>query len=45
MIDESGLRMLTAEDLGEAAQKACRVVEIVGMAEQAQLDVSFEIPM
>lgn len=45
LIDESGLRMLTAEDLGEAAQKACKVVDIVNMANEAHLDVSFELPM
>lgn len=45
LIEESGLRMLTADDLGEAAQKACRVVEIVKMAEASKLDVSFEIPL
>lgn len=45
LIDESGLRMLTAGDLGEAASKAVRVVEILDMAQKAKLDVSFEIPL
>jgi succinyl-CoA synthetase beta subunit len=45
LVDESGLRMLTAGDLGEAAVKAVRVVEILDMAEKAKLDVSFELPL
>ena len=45
LIDESGLRMLTASDLGEAASKAVRVCEILDMAEKAKLDISFEIPI
>jgi len=45
LIDESGLRMLTAGDLGEAASKAVRVVDILRMAEKAKLDVSFELPL
>lgn len=45
LIDESGLRMLTADDLGEAAQKVVRIVEIINMAEQAQVNVSFELPI
>jgi succinyl-CoA synthetase beta subunit len=45
LIDESGLRMLTAADLGEAAQKAVRVVDIVRMAREAHLNVNFELPL
>jgi succinyl-CoA synthetase beta subunit len=45
LIDDSGMRMLTASDLGEAASKAVRVVDILKMAEKAKLDISFELPM
>jgi len=45
LIDDSGLRMLTADDLGEASEKAVRVVDIVELAQQAQLDVNFEMPL
>jgi len=45
LIDESGMRMLTAEDLGEAAQKVVRIVEILKMAEAAEVTVSFELPL
>jgi succinyl-CoA synthetase beta subunit len=45
LIDESGMRMLTADDLGEAAQKVVRIVEILKMAEAADVSVSFELPL
>lgn len=45
LIDESGMRMMTAKDLGDAASKAVRVVEILDMAKKANLDVSFELPL
>lgn len=45
LIEESGLRMLTADDLEEAAQKVVRVAEILKMAEDAQVSVTFELPL
>jgi len=45
LIEECGMRILTADDLGEAAQKAVRVSEIVTMAEEAHVNVNFEIPL
>lgn len=45
LIEDSGLRMLFAEDLDDAAQKAVNVVNILKMAEQANLNVAFEIPL
>lgn len=45
LIEDCGLRILTADDLGEAAQKAVRVTEIIKMAEQAHVNVNFEIPL
>jgi len=45
LIEESGLRMMTADDLTDAAQKVVRVVEILKMADAAHLNVSFELPL
>jgi len=45
LFEDSGMRMLTADDLGEAAQKAVKVVHILKMAEDAQVNVSFELPL
>lgn len=45
IINDSGLRMMTAKNLEEAAIKAARVVDIVELAEKAKLDVSFEVPL
>jgi len=45
LIEESGLRILTADDLAEAAKKVVRVVEIMKMAQEAQVRVSFELPL
>jgi succinyl-CoA synthetase beta subunit len=45
IMEESGLRMIAASDLDEAAQKAVRITEIVKLAEQAHIDVSFQLPL
>ena len=45
LIEESGMRMVFADDLGEAAQKVVRVVDILKMAETADLKVAFELPL
>jgi len=45
LLEESGLRILTADDLGEAAQKVVRIVDILKMAENAHVQVSFELPL
>jgi succinyl-CoA synthetase beta subunit len=37
--------MIAATDLDEAAQKAVRISEIVKLAEQAHIDVSFQLPL
>jgi len=44
MVD-SGLRILSADDLDEAAQKAVNAVQILKIAEDAHLDVSFQLPL
>jgi succinyl-CoA synthetase beta subunit len=45
LMDESGLRLIAATDLDEAAKKAVRIVDIVKLAEQADLDISFQLPL
>jgi len=45
IIDDSGLRILTADDLSDAAQRVVRVVQIMRMAEEAHVNVSFELPL
>eukprot|EP01006_Ploeotia_vitrea_P029999 TRINITY_DN62460_c1_g2_i1.p1 TRINITY_DN62460_c1_g2~~TRINITY_DN62460_c1_g2_i1.p1 ORF type:complete len:442 (-),score=268.18 TRINITY_DN62460_c1_g2_i1:369-1694(-) len=45
LIEDSGLRMLTSPDLGDAAEKAVRVVNIQRLAEAGDMKVSFEIPL
>jgi len=45
IMEESGLRMIYEEDLDEAAQKVVRIAEIVTLAEKAELDVSFQLPL
>jgi len=45
LIDDSGLRILTADDLNDAAQRVVRVVQIMKMAEEAHVNVSFELPL
>eukprot|EP01110_Echinostelium_bisporum_P004949 TRINITY_DN2221_c0_g1_i1.p1 TRINITY_DN2221_c0_g1~~TRINITY_DN2221_c0_g1_i1.p1 ORF type:complete len:445 (-),score=129.82 TRINITY_DN2221_c0_g1_i1:83-1417(-) len=45
IMDESGLRLISADDLDEAASKAVRIANIVELAQQADLDVSFQLPI
>jgi len=45
LIEESGLRMLSADDLEDASTKVVRIVDILKMAEAAHVNVSFEIPL
>lgn len=45
LIEDSGLRILTSEDLDDAAGKAVRVAQIVKMAEDANVSVKFELPL
>lgn len=45
LIEESGLRMLTTDDLQEAAQRAVRVAEIQKLAKEAHLSVKFDLPL
>ena len=45
LIEGSGYRMIMADDLDDAAQKAVRIADIVKQAEQIQVGVSFELPL
>jgi len=45
LIEGSGLRVIAADDLEDAASKAVHVAHIVSMAKKAQLSVSFELPL
>lgn len=45
LIEQSGLRMIIADDLDEAAKKVVRVVEILKLAEAADVGVSFQLPL
>jgi len=45
IIDASGLKVIVASDLEDAARKAVNVANIIEMAKKAQLSVSFELPI
>ena len=45
LVESSGLRVIPAADLDEAAEKAVRAAHIVNLAKKAKLNVSFELPL
>ena len=45
LIDASGFRMILADDLDDAAEKAVRIADIVTQAQEIQVGVSFELPL
>jgi len=45
ILEDSAMKVITASDLGDAADKAVRVASIVEMAKQAELTVHFELPL
>ncbi|KAG0237186.1 ATP-grasp domain-containing protein [Mortierella sp. GBAus27b] len=45
LIAESGLRIITADDLDEAASKSVKLSQMVHMAREAKINVSFELPI
>ena len=45
LIDASGLRIISCDDLDEAAGKAVQLAKIVRMAKQVKLNVNFELPL
>jgi len=45
VLSDSGLRILTADDLDEAAQKSVKAAQIISIAEDAKLNIKFELPL
>ncbi len=45
ILENSGLRIIFASNLDEAAEKAVKVAKIVDMAQEVKLNVSFELPL
>jgi succinyl-CoA synthetase beta subunit len=45
LIAESGLRIISVDDLDEAAKRAVHLSKIVTMAREAKINVSFELPI
>ncbi|CAJ0869869.1 1409_t:CDS:2 [Entrophospora sp. SA101] len=45
LISESGLRIISVDDLDEAATKSVQLSKIVQLARNANIDVSFELPI
>jgi succinyl-CoA synthetase beta subunit len=45
LITDSGLRIITCDNLDEAAQKAVKLSDIVKMAHEAKINVNFELPI
>ncbi len=45
LIAKSGLRIVSCDDLEQAAAKAVKMSEIVQMARKANMQVKFELPI
>ncbi len=45
LIDDSGLRMIFSDNMGDAAEKAVRITEISKLAEEADVGVQFSLPL
>lgn len=45
ILEDSGMRVIAARELEDAARKAVRVAKIVQMADEAELNVNFELPL
>ncbi|KAF9341653.1 Succinate--CoA ligase [ADP-forming] subunit beta, mitochondrial [Linnemannia elongata] len=45
LIAESGLRIITSDDLDDAASKSVKLSKMVNMAREAKINVSFELPI
>jgi succinyl-CoA synthetase beta subunit len=45
LMAQSGLRLISADDLDEAAAKAVKMSQILELAEVGHLNVSFELPI
>ena len=45
LIENSGYRMIVAQDLDQAAKKAVKIADIVKQAEEVDVGVSFQLPL
>ncbi|KAM9951591.1 hypothetical protein ACTFIW_011291 [Dictyostelium discoideum] len=45
IMEDSGLRLIAADNLDDAAQKSVRIAEIVSLAEKSDLEISFKLPL
>jgi len=45
LIAKSGLRIISCDDMEEAAEKVVQLASIVKLAKKAKLNVSFELPI
>jgi len=45
LIEKSGMRIISCDNLDEAAAKVCQLSNIVTMAKKANIHVSFELPI
>jgi succinyl-CoA synthetase beta subunit len=45
LMTESGLRLISCDDLDEAAMRSVQLSQIVQLARDAKIDVSFELPI
>jgi len=45
VLSDSGLRILTADDLDDAASKSVKAAQIIHLAETANLNIKFELPL
>jgi len=45
LIDNSGFKIISADDLEEAALKAVKIAQITSLAEEAQIQIKFELPI
>jgi len=45
IISASGLRLIASDDLDNAAEQACKIAQIMEVAADAKLKVSFELPI
>jgi len=45
VIENSGLRIVMADDLDLAAERAVKMAQILDLARQVHVDVSFELPL
>jgi len=45
LIEKSNLRIISCDDMEEAAEKVVQLANIVKMAKKAKINVSFELPI